>query len=246
MKVSGTMIVHNGIEGDYCFRESVRSMLAVCDEVVALDADSTDGTMQALVDMASEDSKLNIVSAAWQSSPMGKWLSDLTNSARLHCRFDWHLNLQADEVIDPSAAEEIRKSAWLRQGLCMPRLNFWGDHRHVLPNGVCVSSWVYRFAPTRVPSVGDAESLNPVGSKYQPSKCRIFHYGFIRKAAGFVAKSIPMQEAFFGTHDPLIDRVPAEGMKVLLESHPMHELLPFSGEHPKVAHDWLKERGYEP
>lgn len=43
-KLGGSIFIHNAIEFDYCLEASVSSLAALCDEVVLLDASSTDGT----------------------------------------------------------------------------------------------------------------------------------------------------------------------------------------------------------
>ena len=242
--IGGTMIVHNAQRGDYCLEAALRSLAMACDEVVVVDAQSDDDTGDILEVISDAYSpKIRVVGAEWRPSPKGAWLADLTNHARSYLKSPWHFNLQADEVLSENAGDALHRAALAEQPLIVYRLNFWGDNWHLLPEGVVCSHWVFRFAKTSVPSVGDAESLSP-DPNWKPAEFQIFHYGFIRSGQGFHEKSVPMQEAFFGTHDSILDRIPAEGMEVLLERHPKQELRRFEGRHPKCAHRWLSEHGY--
>ena len=57
-KISGYTTTYNCIKGCYPFRESIASMLGFCDEVVVVDAGSSDGTIDTLLEMQRLDSRI--------------------------------------------------------------------------------------------------------------------------------------------------------------------------------------------
>lgn len=245
--LGGTLIAHNVFEYDYTPLAALSSLLSVCDEVVFLDAGSTDDTAAWVNSFSNEN--LKIVSAPWNPCAMGTWLSDLTNEAKSHLNTKIHLSLQSDEVLHEDDFSMIKNHAERGGKYSFERLNFWLDNRHRLKDNVKVGSRIVRMAPIDVPSVGDAQSLEP--SDYEVSPMRIFHYGFIRNPEAFVAKSRPMQQAFFNTNDPILDAVEKEGLRALGDKKhetavPMEDLIPYKGSHPRSVWPWLRKNGYTP
>lgn len=245
-QIGGTLIVHNAIERDYCVEAALESLIPLVDEVVVIDASSTDGTADLLHSIkARAGIPFRIINVAWSPNRLGRWLASLTNVAREALSSPYHLNLQADEVFEDGHADEIRSAASSRLPLIFRRLNFWFDNWHIAPPGKVCGHQCIRSAASDIPSVGDAEQLG-ARPPVRQAQTRIFHYGFIRRADGFVTKTKEMQQAFFNTVDPIVLKIPDYGMKALLESVPMQNLLGFVGAHPKVAHKWLSERGFNP
>lgn len=250
MKLGSSMIIHNAVEYDYCVELAIRSLMPVVDELVVLDAESTDDTMGILWRLIQEFPKLRIVSAPWKPNPggWGSWLSDLSNLAKSHLSPDCshHLALQADEVLEECRPGTFR--ALIESHPCvLTRLNFWIDHRHIVPPGRVCSDKVIRTDLVSSPYVGDAESLAPSGKPYLINTPRIFHYGMIRKTKEFVAKSKPMHQAFTGgPYDPALDQISRDPRVGFERNVRLAECIRFPGEHPKIAHQWLIERGYTP
>lgn len=242
------MIVRNAIEYDYCLDAAIRSLL-FCDQVCIVDGSSDDGTY-ALLNEFRHRAGVHIVHAEWKPSPNGTWLADLTNLARINLDTEMHISLQADEVLFENDYDKIREVANTGGVFALERLNFWLDHRHILPPDTKVGSTIVRLAPIYVPSVGDAQGLEHKNG-WVKSDARIAHYGFIRNPKAFAAKSKPMQQAFFNTYDPIIDEVEKRGIEALGDkSFPTavsrNELIPYNGPHPTAAHKWLIKNGYQP
>lgn len=248
MTLGGTLIVRNAIEFDYCVEAAVRSLLGVCDKVVVVDGFSTDGTHELLQALASVDRKLVVLQRPWIPSSMGTWLADLTNQTREQLGTDMHLSGQADEVYCEADYGLISKLSDTGRIYTVERLNFWHDHRHLLPPHEKVGSTIVRLAPASLPCVGDAQGLAHEQG-WERSTVRLMHYGFIRDPRKLAAKSRPMQRAFFNTVDPIWDKVEAVGKNALVEEGgtgvSLARLIPYNGPHPKVAEQWLKEHGYE-
>jgi glycosyltransferase involved in cell wall biosynthesis len=255
--IGGNVCVRNGESLDYCWRESVESLLPVCDSVTVCDGNSDDGTWEAIEAWSAREPRIRKVRYAWPPASIGTpefWV-DWLNYAREHVKEDFHLQLDADEVLSPSATPTIghyRKSLSpsSRLSLQVERLNFWLDARHIAPHGHLCGNEVIRFAPTDMwlpsdfPHPKANEAMRPAGP------FSIFHYGFLRHRDAFFEKAIKCRKYFNGLHldlDPRIAAVRRKGgnwMERIEDVEWTNRLLDFSGDHPPQMIPWLRERGF--
>lgn len=249
--IGGNVCIRNGTSLDYCWKESVLSLLPVCDSVVVCDGESDDGTYLEIQEWAGREPKLAVCVYKWQN-PKGdvNFWTDWLNYARIHLHTDWHLQLDADEVLHEKSYPEILEFVkhGNRSAICT-RHNFWLDHRHTIPDGVCVGKQVYRLAPQRLWMPSDAP--NPLGDELcgmtVPSAIEIFHYGCLRKRQAFFDKAKLIQGYFFNSYDPRLDvadKVEGSWMAAPCMAEWNHRLDPFTGTHPAIMKGWLAERGY--
>jgi len=241
--IVGSMFTHNCISQDYCFVQAINSLLGVCELVVVLDAESTDGTKE---EVAGIGSSIQLVHSRW--NPVvhtgGKWLSELANEARSYLPQNaFHVCLQADEVLHPADYPEIRRLAKIGGQYLCRRFNFWKDGCHIVPAKRIVGHNIVRLGPSNVPFVADAENLDPKRGSQQ-SRVRIFHYGFLRKAEAQIAKGKQMEQNFFGTYNPIYDRMEQEKSRECYNNATdmTGELIPIWVNHPPSMEEWLKER----
>lgn len=252
MTIGGNVCVRNGIDLDYCWREAVESLLQVCDTVVICDAQSTDGTWEEVQEWARIEPKIATCVYEWKN-PVGDidfWVNWI-NYARIHIRCDWHLQLDADEVLHEDSYPIIREFVkhGKRAAVCA-RWNFFGDHQHVIPEGECIGKHVKRLAPQEVwmPSDGWHVKASEICSLETPTDIAIFHYGFLRRPEAFFKKEHALQNYFFGACDPRIKQVEDEGgdwMKNPCLPEWCSRLVPSTLSHPAVAVKWLNDRGYK-
>lgn len=250
MNLSGITFIHNAVEYDYCVEECVLSMLGCCDEVIAVEAASTDETRARLEAIAATNPRLRIVSAEWKPGPLSQannidWTRDLGEIGRLAAKGNSVLYLNADEVMHEEDYDVIRRMADGSTGWMMPRYNFWMDPQHLVPHGRVCGHILCRLGPRHFPVAWGCEALEPRGV-VRPSKVAVYHYGFLRKAVGFRKKSEIMGQNFVGTIDPIIYEVEKEGIKAMRKCWSAEEDIPFNGTHPAVMKPWLVERGYTP
>ena len=256
MTLSGIVPLRNGFSLDYCFRECIQSLLPVCEEVVVADGDSTDGTREVIDEWARREAKLTIVRYPWPN-PKGdidffvKWIQFVRESA--HHPFVFQLD--ADEVLSDHSYEWIEhiKRTYpehAQVSFKCDRYNFWFDHRHMIPHGVCLSHRVIRLAPQNVWLPSDGPHVNGaacIGMSVD-SPIQIFHYGFLRTREGFFRKAHDLQTMFFDSYDPRLakaESVPGNWMEKIEGVEWTSRLLRFDGDHPSVAKEWLRTRGYE-
>lgn len=143
MYVSGLTILRNAVRLGYCFEESIRSALPICDEFIVVVGDSDDGTPAAV--RAMNEPKIRIVDTTWSNrvEPRRYVLSQQTNIGLHMCRGDWAVYLQANEVLHETSLPVLSKLMEEHnddsrvEALLLERLVFWGDFEHyinVYPN----------------------------------------------------------------------------------------------------------------
>lgn len=255
MTLGGSVVVRNGISLDYCWREAIVSLLPVCDVVSVCDGESTDGTQEEIREWMRREPKLSLCVYSWPN-PKGDpdFFVNWINYAREHVRADYQFQLDADEVVSELSYPYIE---WLKQrpaekrfSIRMNRLNFWRDHRHLIPNGECCGHEVIRIAPQNMWLASDGQ--HPKGTEApqiaQFLGIDIFHYGFLRKRDAFFTKERLLQSYFFDNWDPRLERAekePGNWMQMEGVTGWENRLLDYAGPHPAVARVWLKERGFD-
>lgn len=249
MTLGGNVCIRNGRDLDYCWQEAVRSLLPICDEVVICDCDSTDGTRREIDCLAESEEKITVVNYPW-TDPHGdtSWWPTWLNYARQHLSTDWHIQLDADEVIHEQDYDLILRAVENRSTLYCHRLNFWRDAQHLIPEGVCCGTRVLRIAEAKSPIPSDYpfEPANDTVARATDSAIRIFHYGFLRKRESFFRKAREVQRIWVNSYDPRLEQ--AEKFEGQWSTMPgvtgwEDKLVEYSGTHPKSIHKWLRDRG---
>lgn len=249
-------MVRNGISLDYCFRECIRSMLVICDEVVVSDGESEDGTQEELREWAAREPKLKLCIYPWPD-PKGDidFFVNWIQYTRQHVSSDYILQLDADEVLDDRSHEALELVKQLDNpkpfSLWADRLNFWRDHKHLIPHGFCCGDRVIRVAPQKAwlasdgPHPGGVEVV--MMARPWPKPITIFHYGFLRDPRAYFRKSRALQGFFFDSYDQRLANVEDDPrwMEHIKDVEWTDKLVPYNGHHPEVAKQWLKERGYQ-
>lgn len=254
MTLGGNIVTRNCIEQDYCWREAIQSLLPVCDMISVSDGESTDGTQEEIRAWMEREPKIVLNVYPWPD-PKGNayFFADWLDYNRQHIKADWEFQLDADEILHQNSYEEIRKfieGPQNRTGV-VTRFNFWRDHRHLIPEGVCCGKRVIRLARQDLFLASDGydkrgELAAGMGTG---TSIQIGHYGFIRNREAFFVKARRLQGYFFDTYDPRLEQ--AEKFEGNWSEMPgvtgwEGRLDPFTGTHPQAVHDWLKAHGYEP
>ena len=145
ISISGFTFVHNAIEGGYPFVEVIMALQPFVQEIVVVDAASTDGTRQVLERMCQRlGSQLRILDDEW-GDQAGQTLARL-HARHIECRGDIVIHAEGDEVYDGMLLGEVKRRILAGQhDLAVHRLqvsqNFqrcrwypWPVHR-VFPRG---------------------------------------------------------------------------------------------------------------
>lgn len=256
--ISGYICIRDGDRLDYCWREAVTSLLPVCDEVVICDSDSTDGTREAAAEWELRDPRVRVIDRTWPR-PCGDsnfWV-DWMNYTRAHLRHETQLQLDGDEVLDPSGYEAILRISAAGGAALFTRLNYWGDPHHLIPRGAVCGIDVARLGPTALymaeqglEAPGNYPTVHPnvlEAARSQPREPSlvIHHLGFLREHRAFARKSEIFETAMKGSWNPKI--------RAAVETHGDWRGVdylngiatePYAGGHPPIVREWLVARGY--
>lgn len=250
MKLSGIVCIRNNFELDYTFKETVESLLGVCDNVTVGDAESTDGTQEFIREWIIKEPRITLCVYPWTNPKnTNLWYPEFINYVRQHAQADHIIHLDSDELLHENDYDHIRRAADNNQTLFLRRLNFWKDPSHLIPEGKCCGTKVLRMAPANMPIPSDYPYAPAEATMKQAvdSNIRVFHYGFLRKREAFFKKARVVQRIWTGGYDPRLEA--AEKHEGDWSTMPgvtgwENDLVEYKGSHPEVIKPWLKERGY--
>jgi hypothetical protein len=248
MMVSGATFVRNAVRFDYPVRESILSVLPLCDEFIVNIGESEDDTLELVSSIPSD--KLKIIRSTWDESLRtgGLILSRQTDIALRHCEGDWIFYIQADEVLHERFLEPVKQQMYKYidvfevEGLLFDFKHFYGsyflvkDERgwypkeiRVIRNNIGISSWK------------DAQGFRLQGRKIKvvPAQAEIYHYGWARDPAVMASKQRNLDRYWHG--DEWIEDRYKQGFKTTLR-----DVVPFRDAHPAVMNDRIRRAGWDP
>lgn len=245
MRLAGCSIVSNALRLDFPIIPAVRSLLAVCDEVVVNVGPPDDGTLDLLASLG--DPRLRLIRGAWDAAQGGRMLAVETNRALAAVRGDWAIYLQADEVLHEADTPRLREALAAAdrdpavEGLLFDYLHFYGSFRRVATNRTWIRREVRALRPGgAVQSFAEAQGFRvmPEGRRVRArvTGCRVFHYGWARPIEALNAKR-EIDHAVYHAGDGQPMRPPLPG-RMAGEIG----LMPYGGSHPAVAMPWIAER----
>lgn len=196
MKVSGFTFLRNGTILGYPYVESLKSLLAVCDEVVAAIGASDDDTLEQV--RAINDPRLKIIETTWNENMQdrGYTYAQQKMIAQFNCTGDWAFYLEGDEVIHEQDYAIIRTAMEKHlndkevEALVFDYYHFYGS-----PTTYAYSPRWYRRAPRIIRN--SVRSWAPDGlfwlimnenkrGRYPNAAlvgCHLYHYGHVRSVA---------------------------------------------------------------
>jgi glycosyltransferase involved in cell wall biosynthesis len=210
--LSGFTFVRNGVQFDYPFEESIRSMLPLVDELVVMVGAGSDSTLERLQALAKEEKKLKIFETVWDDSLRegGRVLAEQTNLALQKCKGKWGLYLQADEVLHEEDYDLIRAAIKRADkdsrvdGILFDYVHFYGDFFVVSKNpsayrhevravrlGYQIFSWKDAQGFRKKVAENRFEKLQVI-----QSRARIFHYGWVRPPEVMKEKTVAMDKLY--------------------------------------------------
>lgn len=259
MKISGFTIIRNGMEFDYPFRESIRSLLPLVQEMVVNVDRGTDTTYQELEKLRQEHPSVawKIVESHWpfdnpEKRKGGLILSEQTNLALDQCTHDLCFYLQADEVLHEADYPQIQKAAAVlasdkaMDGLLFDYVHFYGSF-DVVQTGRSAYRREVRLIrkSSGARSVGDAQSFRKAeGQKltvYYPTKgkVRVLHYGWVRPPEAMKEKTVFMDSLY---HQNSTAENLATGNNYLYKR--FWGLKRFQGNHPLVMKERIQKKNW--
>jgi hypothetical protein len=247
--LSAFTLVRNAIKLDFPIVPAIRSVLEVCDEVVVNVGKSEDDTRDLVASV--HDPRVRILDSVWDFTKQNEMLSHETLKAMTACRGGWGIYIQADEVLHEDGARLLKEKVaeWDAdervEGLLVRYLHFYGGFDRIATN----RRWYRR----EVRCIRLGKDIRPyqgaqgfrVGPEYRkirarPTEAVMFHYGWARPARA-IKEKLEISKTIYPWSK---ERSAREQQRGYLEWLPL--LKRFTGSHPRVAQDWVRERMVDP
>jgi hypothetical protein len=256
MTISGFSFVRNGSKLYFPVRESIESILPICDEfLIALGkGDPDDRTREEIESINSP--KIKIMETVWYEKHYkgGAIYAIQTDIAKQHCTGDWLFYIQADEAVHEKylpiikgRCEELLDDKEV-EGLIFKYRHFWGDYEHYhaghgwYPNEIRI----IRNLP-EIHSWQDAQSFRRYDYYESPHQvdgthklkvarveAEIFHYGWVRPP--YLMQNKRKDLFFFYKNKNEAEEMTSKFEKEF-DYGPLDRLAVFNETHPKVMLD---------
>lgn len=147
--ISGYTTTKDCNRAQYPWRESIRSLLGFCDEVVVVDGGSADGTLEELSEWAATEPRLKVhlVERDWSHPRFAVLDGAQKAEARSRCTGDFLWQMDADEVVPerdwPKVVEMCRTFPKEVDLISLPVTEFWGGGKKVR---IDVNPWKWRLS----------------------------------------------------------------------------------------------------
>jgi len=200
IKVSGFSYMRNSFKYGYPVIESIKSILPICDEFIAVVGKSDDGTREAIEAIGSP--KIKIIDTEWDDELVkgGKVFAQQANIGLKACTGDWAFHIQSDEVFHEADLPEIVKAMKDHvddpavEGFLFDFYHFIGDYKHIgttrrwhrreiriVRNRPDIYSYKDSQGFRIYPSLEDyTKQINSRKLHVKLLKARIFHYSYCR------------------------------------------------------------------
>ncbi|MGC4036905.1 MAG: glycosyltransferase family 2 protein [Chitinophagaceae bacterium] len=252
MKVTGFSFVRNAVKYGYPIRESILSILPVCDDFVIAVGNSDDGTRQLIESI--NDPKIKIIDTTWDESLRkgGEVLAVETNKAfaAVSAESDWAFYIQGDEAVHEKYLDTIYKAMQQYKddkrvdGLLFKYLHFWGSYDYFAQS----SRWyrneiriirndknIYSYRDAQGFRKGDNEKL-----LVKPIDAYIYHYGWVREP-----KVMQNKKSDFGQLWGEYDNTTVAFDKKEFDYNGIDTLKLFKETHPEVMRKLIQQKNWQ-
>jgi hypothetical protein len=241
VSISGFTFIRNGVDLDFCFEASIRSLLPLVDEFVIAVGNSSDDTLSRVC--AIGDPKIRIIETIWNDrmADRGFVYAQQKMIAQYACTGDWAFYLEGDEVIHEGELTNIRASVECHhtnpavEALVFDYYHFYGSRDWLAASPgwyrrECrlIRNTIRSYAPDGQYWLVTSQHKRPRNPHAALANAHIFHYGWIRRVDG-MNKKLNQVSKYWGT--------PA--VTIAYGQFDARALMPFSGTHPAIVQDWL-------
>jgi len=262
MKVSGFSYMRNSFKYGYPVIESIKSILPICDEFIAVVGKSDDGTREAIEAIGSD--KIRIIDTVWDDAMIegGKIFAQQANIGLKAATGDWLFHIQSDEVFHEQDLPKIKKAMEDHfedqkvEGFLFDFLHFIGDYKHIgttrkwhrreiriIRNNPTYYSYKDSQGFRSYPSLSDYQ--NNTNSRKLNVKwidAKIFHYSYCRNPDLLLGK-VKRFSSYYQSEEKTIEQY--KSYETFDFSSVADILAPFNEPHPAAmretiaAQDWV-------
>ncbi|MBS4042252.1 MAG: glycosyltransferase family 2 protein [Chitinophagaceae bacterium] len=200
MKVTGFSFIKNAVKFDFPIKESLLSILPLCDEIVVTVGDCTDGTRELVASI--HPTKIKIVDTIWneQLQSGGAVLADETNKAfqSIDKNTDWCFYIQGDEVIHEQDYDIIKNAMFKYKdddkvdGLLFKYYHFYGSYDYIGASNKWYRNEIRIIKNNKsIYSYKDAQGFRKGNDEKLSVKeidAHMFHYGWVKDPSTMMAK----------------------------------------------------------
>jgi glycosyltransferase involved in cell wall biosynthesis len=153
IKLSGYTTIRNVINSDYPWKQSIKSLLGFCDEVIVLDGGSDDGSYEEMIEWSKVEPKIVVkqYTRDWNDPRFAMFDGANKAIARTLCTGDWCWQQDVDEIVHEDDYKKIkpliRQMPKALNLLCLPVVEYWGENKKVR---VDVNPWKWRLSRNSV------------------------------------------------------------------------------------------------
>lgn len=253
MKVTGFSFVKNAIKYGYPVRESMLSVLPICDEFVIAIGDCTDGTKELVQSI--NDPKIRITDTVWDEKLKsgGQVLAVETNKAfaAISPDTDWAFYIQADEAVHEKYLDTVYEAMKKYKddervdGLLFKYRHFWGSYDYYGNSSKWYSNEIrvirndksiYSYRDAQGFRKGDNEKL-----RVKAIDAYIYHYGWVREPKIMQHKKNDFSQLYIPNGKN--EKIPFD--KNEFDYGSIDSLTRFTGTHPASMIDRIKEKKWE-
>ena len=262
MRISGFTMGKNITKLYYPIKESILSILPICDEfIVALGkGDDDDKTLQEIESIGSD--KIKIVYTEWDivKYPNGTEMAHQTDIAKDHCTGDWLFYIQADEVVHEKYLPVIKQRCEQLldnkeiEGLLFKYIHFWGDYDHhndahgwykneirIVRNNPEIHSWRDAQSFRRIPNfdgINYRQEINTYKLRVASVNAYIYHYGWVRPPSYMKIKIRDFKVIQHGAKN-IESQAQKDKNYYNFDYGVIGKMSVFKGTHPKVLTEWV-------
>jgi len=239
--ISGFTFIRNGVELNFCFEASIRSLLPLVDEFVIAVGKSSDDTLARV--RAIGDPKIRIIETIWNDrmADRGFVYAQQKMIAQYACTGDWAFYLEGDEVVHEDELANIRASVDKHhtnpavEALVFDYYHFYGSRDWIAVSPAwyrrecrLIRNTIRSYAPDGQYWLVTSQHKRPRNPQAALAHAHIFHYGWIRRNEDMNKKLNQVSKYWGKTAAP-----------IQYSQFDARALRPFNATHPKIVREWL-------
>lgn len=266
MTISGFTFIKNASKLYIPVKESIQSILPICDEfIIAIGDNDPDDDTEKIIQSIKSD-KIRIINTVWDTKafPKNTEFARQTDIAKAHCNGDWLFYIQADEAIHEEKLDMIKNKCEQYfedkrvEGFLFDYYHFWGNYERyhyshswykkeirIIRNEPSIHSWKDAQSFRRFRKwEGTFEDYQKTADSQKLSvvqlDAHVFHYGYVRPPKLMTEKRKVNSRSYHGKLTKLI-----ESLDDVYDYGNLSHLKKFEGTHPAIMKDWIAKFDWE-